>query len=177
MRFDVSGLLRRAIGATRSYEVDEEDVVVSDDGAQETVTGTAMLLRTNDGILVTADLALSGRSSCSRCLAELDLRLDLHVEEEFLPQADVDTGAALPPPEEPGAFLIDAEQILDLTEVVRQYRMMALPMQPLCRVDCAGICPDCGQDLNQGPCSCPQKKTDPRWASLAEIVEERRDKR
>jgi uncharacterized protein len=172
MRFDVSGLLRRPVGATVSYQIDEKDVVVSDDGAREAVTGTATLLRTKDGILVTAGLALSGRGTCSRCLAGLDLRLDLRVEEEFLPQVDVDTGAVLPPPEEPGAFLIGADQILDLTEAVRQYRMLALPMQPLCRVDCAGICPDCGQDLNQGACSCPREKPDARWATLAEIAKE-----
>jgi uncharacterized protein len=177
MRFDVSGLLRRGVGTVQTHLIDEKDVVVSDDDVREAVTGSATLLRTKDGILVTADLALSGRGSCSRCLADLELRLELHVEEEFVPQVDIDTGAALPPPGEPGSFLIDAEQVLDLTEAVRQYRMLALPMQPLCRADCAGICPDCGQDLNQGPCSCPREKTDSRWASLAEIVKEPRDHR
>ncbi len=177
MRFDVSGLLRRPVGATRRYEVDEKDVVVSDEGARETVSGTVRLLRTKDGILVTAGLAVSGHGSCSRCLADVDLHLDLRVEEEFLPKVDIDTGAALPPREEPGAFFIDPDQFLDLTEAVRQYRMMALPMQPLCRDDCAGICPRCGQDLNQGPCSCPQEKTDPRWASLADIVKAPHDRR
>lgn len=177
MQFDVSELLRRSVGATVAYQIDEKDVAVSDDGAREAVTGTATLLRTQDGILVTADLALSGHGTCSRCLAELDLRLDLRVEEEFLPQVDVDTGTTLPPPEEPGAFLIDAEQVLDLTEIVRQYRTIALPMQPLCRVDCAGICPACGQDLNKGTCSCPREKPDARWATLAEIAKEPRGQR
>lgn len=177
MRFDVSGLLRRSVGATRRYRVDEKDVVVSDEGAREAVLGTVRLLRTKDGILVTADLAVSGHGTCSRCLADVDLRLDLRVEEEFLPQVDIDTGAALAPPEEPGAFFIDPDHFLDLTEAVRQYRMMALPMQPLCREDCAGICPRCGQDLNLGPCSCPQETTDPRWASLADIVKAPRDQR
>jgi uncharacterized protein len=175
MRFDVSGLLRQDVGATESHRIDRQEVVLSEDGAPETLAGTAVLLRTKDGILVTADLALTGRASCSRCLAEIDLRLDLHLEEEFLPQVNVDTGADLPPPEDAGAFLIGTDQVLDLTEAVRQYRMMALPMQPLCRADCAGLCPDCGQDLNQGPCACPRERADPRWASLADIVKEPRD--
>lgn len=175
MRFDVSELLRRSLGATVSYQLDEKDVVVSDDGTREAVTGTAKLLRTKDGILVTAALSLAGKGTCSRCLAGLEVHLDIHVEEEFLPQVDINSGAALPAPEEPGTLLIDTDHVLDLTEAVRQYRMLELPMQPLCRVDCAGICPDCGQDLNQGACSCPRKKADPRWASLAEIARAPRD--
>ena len=44
---------------------------------------------------------------------------------------------------------------------------LALPMKPLCREDCAGLCPQCGQDLNEGRCSCVRENVDPRWAALA----------
>ena len=68
-----------------------------------------------------------------------------------------------------GALRIDAEQVLDLSEAVRQYRETALPMQPLCRPGCAGLCPTCGRDLNLGACSCPEEPADARWSALAEL--------
>jgi len=45
----------------------------------------------------------------------------------------------LPPPDEAGCFTIDEHQVIDLTEAVRQYALMAVPMKPLCREDCAGL--------------------------------------
>lgn len=48
---------------------------------------------------------------------------------------------------------------------------LGLPMKPLCREDCAGLCPHCGQDWNEGRCSCVHEKVDPRWAALAMLKE------
>ena len=48
----------------------------------------------------------------------------------------------------------------------REAVVLALPLAPLCRPDCAGLCPTCGADLNAGECSCPRGEVDPRWAAL-----------
>jgi uncharacterized protein len=66
--------------------------------------------------------------------------LILNVEEEYFPITDVNTGVPLPEPEEePEVFVIDEYLILDLSEAVRQYALMAVPMKPLCRPECPGI--------------------------------------
>jgi uncharacterized protein len=44
-----------------------------------------------------------------------------------------------------------------------------MPMKPLCKEDCAGLCTVCGKDLNQGKCVCTQEETDPRWAELLKL--------
>jgi uncharacterized protein len=92
-----------------------------------------------------------------------------NVEEEYVPSVDVQTGAALPPPEDAGAFTIDERHSIDLTEAIRQYALLTVPMKALCKQDCAGLCPRCGQNLNQGKCDCPAEETDPRWARLNEL--------
>jgi uncharacterized protein len=69
-------------------------------------------------------------------------------------------------PEDSGGFPIDGHHIIDMTEAVRQYILLTTPMKPLCREDCAGLCPVCGHNLNQGPCSCPPQGVDPHWAKL-----------
>jgi uncharacterized protein len=83
---------------------------------------------------------------------------------------DASTGESLALPADSDAFLIDSHQVLDLTEAVRQYRLTAEPMQPLCKPDCLGLCPHCGYNLNEGPCGCPRQETDARWAALAELA-------
>lgn len=56
--------------------------------------------------------------------------------------------------------------------VVEQVEL-SLPMKPLCREDCAGLCPQCGQDRNEGRCNCVTERVDPRWAALAVLKEPR----
>jgi len=95
--------------------------------------------------------------------------MTVKVEEEYFPTVDVVSGAPLALPEEPGVFTISEQHILDLTEAIRQNAIVAIPMKPLCREDCAGICPKCGKDLNQGECGCPTEEVDPRWAKLLKL--------
>jgi uncharacterized protein len=170
MRFHVAQLLKEGIGATRSYELHEADAEVADDGSRGLIEGSVTFLRTKSGILVRATLHLRCPDACSRCLAPVEVPLELQIEEEYLPTVDILTGTVCPRPEEPGAFVIDDHHILDLTEAVRQYRVLASPMQPLCRPDCAGLCPVCGQNLNEASCACRRDEYDPRWGGLAKLA-------
>ena len=169
MRIDVGQLLKSSIGETAAYQIDHWELAVAEGAPPELVSGVARLLRTQAGVLATVHLALRTRDACSRCLRDVDIPLEIDLEEEFRATVDVLTGAPLAPPEDRTAFVIDAQQVLDLSEAVRQYREVALPMQPLCRPECAGLCPTCGSDLNQGPCQCPREPADSRWSALAEL--------
>jgi uncharacterized protein len=161
---NVAQLLKSPIGSTRSYDIDE--TVKTGDGSSP-VRGVVTLLRTNRGILVTGKLDTDVELTCSRCLGRFRQPLALQVEEEYFPTMDVLTGAPVAvPDDEPGAFTIDDNNILDLGEAVRQYSLMATPMKPLCRADCPGICPVCGSNLNVVSCNCPRNETDPRWQKL-----------
>ncbi len=171
MRFHVADLLKDNVGATRSHEIHEVDAVVADDGSQGLLEGRLTLLRTKSGILARATLRLIQPDVCSRCLVPLGVPLELHFEEEYQPTVDIVTGAARPLPEDSGIFLIDEQHVLDLTDAVRQYRVLAAPMQPLCRPDCRGLCPTCGQNLNDASCACPREEYDPRWSALAKLAQ------
>ena len=108
--------------------------------------------------------------TCSRCLSVFDHPLALHIEEEYFPIIDVVTGLPLPLLDEPGAFTIDEDHTIDLAELVRQYTLLAVPMKPLCRQDCAGLCPTCGHNLNGGPCSCSLQRQGQHWSELKKLV-------
>jgi uncharacterized protein len=128
------------------------------------------LLRLQRSILVRCALDTEVALTCSRCLGRFRHPLKINFEEEFLPTVDVTSGVPLGPPEEPGAFTIDEHHILDLTEAARQYAVMALPMKALCDEHCAGLCPKCGQNLNQGKCDCPAQEIDQRWSELTKLL-------
>lgn len=167
MRINVSQQLKTPMGSVRNYEVSE--IVNLADG-RSMVKGQVGLMRTDRGILARCGLHTEVEVTCSRCLSLFSCRLTLNVEEEYFPIADVADDTSSLASEEPGCFTIDQHHVIDLTEVIRQYALLATPMKPLCRGDCAGLCPACGQNLNQGPCHCSPHRTDPRWSELSKLA-------
>jgi uncharacterized protein len=170
MRINVSQQLKSSIGSIRNYEVSE---VVSIAGGDSMVEGKVTLVRTDRGILTEATLHTEVEVTCSRCLSLFDYPLTLSIEEEYFPITDVVSGTSLSLPEEPGCFTIDEHHVLDLTEAIRQYALLVIPMKPLCGQDCAGLCPTCGHNLNQGPCDCLPQQADPRRSKLNKLALQR----
>jgi len=157
MQINVAQQLRLAIGTARDYEV-SETIDVTGDGNGSLIQGKVNLIRTDRGILVKGKLEADVELSCSRCLTLFNCPITLSIEEEYFPTIDMASGVSLPLPDEPGSFTINERHELDLTEAMRQCALLAIPMKPLCREDCAGLCPVCGQNLNQGACSCPPRE-------------------
>ena len=167
MWINVSQQLKTSIGTIRNYEVSE---IVNIASGKSMVQGEVGLIRTDRSILAKGTLHTEVEVTCSRCLSLFSYPLTLNIEEEYFPTTDVVSGASLPLPSEPGDFTTDEHHILDLTEAIRQYVLLATPMKPLCREDCAGLCPNCGHNLNQGPCDCLPQKVDPRWSKLNKLA-------
>ncbi len=172
MQFNVAGLLKDRIGATRSYEVDEQSLVSGQDTFQA-VRGPVHMLRTDRGILVRAEISGITSESCSRCLAPATIDASSTVEEEFVPVNSF--GNLLYPvagesegPADQDEFYIDDRNILTLAEAARQALVSALPMAPLCKPDCLGICPECAADRNVNPCSCAEQPRS-EWHELVEL--------
>jgi uncharacterized protein len=168
MDMNVSQLLLESIGSMRDYDID--DVIdITGEGNKSRVKGTCNFIRTQRSILVRCDLSTEVELTCGRCLQKFKQPIKIKFNEEFFPTLDVESGISMPAPEESSAFTIDEHHTLDLTEAVRQYAVMAIPIKALCRKDCAGLCAKCGKNLNQGKCDCPSDNTDPRWAKLADL--------
>ncbi|MFC2038584.1 DUF177 domain-containing protein [Chloroflexota bacterium] len=167
VQINVAQQLKSAIGLVRNYEIDEE---INIDGSQETIQGIITLTRTDRGILVKTELKKDVELNCGRCLNDYSQIVPVNLDEEYFPVTDVNTGSVISVPDEQGSFIIDENNILDLTEAIRQYILMAIPIKPLCRQDCAGLCPTCGADLNMGKCECPSVPVDIRWDALKKLA-------
>ncbi len=172
MRWNVAGLLKGPVGDTRQYS-ETEDLAELDEGVPATapLTGQVRLTRTDRGILVDAHLRTRVKLTCGRCVKEFEQDLPIDFTEEFMSTVDVDTGLPVAV-EDPEAFTIEEDHVLDLGEAVRQYGLLNLPIQAICRADCAGLCPVCGKDRNEGQCGCDLSEDDPRLAKLAELLDE-----
>jgi uncharacterized protein len=169
MEVNVSQQLKAPIGNVREYEISEISDILGQ-GIGTPVQGKVKFTRTNLGILVQGKLQAKVSVECSRCLKTFDYPLTINIEEEFFPVIDVNTGVPVDLPDDPGGFTIDDHHILDLNEAIRQNALLAVPMKPLCRKDCAGLCQICGKDLNKGQCDCEQPEIDPRWSKLADLA-------
>lgn len=150
MQFNVATLLHDPVGSVRHLVLDDEPAEVPDAGFAARTSGRVRLLRSQDGVLVHAELVVHPTLECARCLTAFAVTLPLTIDEEFRPVRNPVTGEAVPA--DPDDFRIDPRHHLDLSEAVRQYEEAALPIQPLCRAQCAGLCPVCGQNLNERRC-------------------------
>jgi uncharacterized protein len=112
-----------------------------------------------DGIVVTGRVATQWVGDCRRCLGPVTGTMDVVVRELYQPRPDNDD-----------AFAIDGD-FLDLEPLVREAVLLELPLAPLCRPDCAGLCPECGADRNETDCGHTEVSGDPRWAALEELRE------
>ncbi len=110
-----------------------------------------------DGIVVSGDITIPWSTACRRCLADVTGTAVVDVAEVY--QDDVSNEEAFP---------IEGDQI-DLAPAVREYVLIELPDGPLCRDDCAGICPVCGIDRNRATCHCDTTVRDDRWAALDDL--------
>lgn len=137
------------------------------------LVGTVTLLPQEDGCLVRGTLKGEVVVPCNRCAEDARLTIDSTFD-SFEPFPEEDETDA--PKEKEKAFdseaddlvvsLVDGAPVINLAGLLWEEFVLALPVRPLCRPDCKGLCPDCGKNLNEGPCSCVRDKGDPRLAAL-----------
>jgi uncharacterized protein len=139
------------------------------------IRGKIDIIRSGEDVLLSGGVAGSMRLRCSRCLSdftvEKEMNLDLRIRgggvtaefQDGSEQQDADV-----------VFVEDSE--LDPAEIILQELLLELPMKPLCREECPGLCPKCGALKGSPECKCgDNKEIDPRWEALARLKKKRED--
>lgn len=172
MRFRVADLLKSPLGTMRVIELDDGLTLEAEDALLTApVTGSLTLIRDPAGITVDGDLETRVELACARCLTPVELALEFRLTEHFRPTVAIPMGPPIDPnPDEEDEAItdLDAAHVLDLSGVLAQNLVLALPTTPLCRPECAGLCPDCGIDRNLTTCDC-RSAPDARWSALVEL--------
>lgn len=164
--YPLAGLLAEGPGSRRVFRL-AGIVIPLDEPLElaEPIDGVLRVARTNRGVLVDARLRTSLRAVCSRCLAEIEVPLDLEISEEVLPSVDILTGLPLDAATEPDVERLTSGHELDFGRLVRAAVALAEPIAPRCRPDCPGLCPTCGALAVPGHRH-PDDDLDPRLAPL-----------
>lgn len=110
-----------------------------------------------------ADVSFSLTMPCDRCGET--------VTRQFAPHFSHTLVRELASEEDDGELVLVADARLDLDGLLQEDILLELPVKFLCREDCAGLCPKCGKNLNEGPCGCDHREIDPRWEALKGLFE------
>lgn len=160
LRTNVADLLHRP-GSRRTLRIETPVAGLSVAGSavpeDEPVVVDVLLERVAEGIVVRGVVDAPWRAGCSRCLQPVTGSVHAEVRELFEPE-----------PLEGETYPLEHDHV-DLALPVRDAVLLELPVAPLCRDDCAGLCPSCGADRNTDPCTCALDTADPRWAALSQL--------
>jgi len=141
----------------------------------------ATLRKVSGGVLLTGQFQAEVSAPCKRCLAAASASLPVSFKLNLMPRdLAQDEGSEYVEggerPERAGSFrLEDADQewfdgkTIELDPILREQILLALPMNLVCTESCRGLCPVCGNNLNEKQCECQREAMDPRWMALKNI--------
>jgi len=107
---------------------------------------------------------------CSRCLEPVIIPLRADFKLVLKSCGPFAKAPGTSSEEEDLVLVADSDTSFDITGRVREAIILSLPIKPLCREDCKGLCPHCGANLNLKSCQCREQKLDPRWSKLKELI-------
>ncbi len=161
LRFNFGFLVEARIGTSRTIELDYPTIDV-EDLTLAPLQGVLEVTRTSEGVYLAGELHTATAVECVRCLEATQVELTVTLGELLY----------YPPWEAPeGELFIGEDGFIDLAPLVRELSLLEVPIQPICREDCLGLCQECGQNLNEGDCGCADEALDPRLAALKELLD------
>ncbi len=162
LRFNVGFIVHEEIGYSHDFTLEFPRLDLPPDLSVEQFRGSARFSRTPQGLLLDATLSASLPAECGRCLDELIQSISTTFTElyAFDPRSQTDSG-----------LLVPESGIIDLAPLAREYLLLAVPINALCRPDCAGLCPVCGENRNHVDCGhAAQSPVNPGLAQLNDLL-------
>jgi uncharacterized protein len=170
---NVAPLLKQPLGTRVDYEVRESPIDPRGenagllDAAIVDVDAKIRATHTNPGPFLEGAADARVAAQCARCLIPIDTPVHADFAEQYYATVPVETGVAVM------AAPLDAKTVgsdftVDLTPLLREELILATPLAPLCRPECAGLCPVCGEDQNLRP-HAHDEAVDQRWSALREL--------
>ncbi len=164
LRLNIGFILPLSVGSSREFLFECEQLHIPPDLDLMGLHGSARVTRTPQGLLVQVKMNAKTPSECVRCLNEFDQQLVIDFTElyAFSARSVSDSGLILP-----------ENGYIDLAPLVREYMLLEVPINPLCMLDCKGLCQVCGENLNENSeHDHGEEAIDPRLAVLKNLREE-----
>jgi len=164
------GRVRSIVGTTSNYELSTDKLELPDDLTINKPVRISMMVTNNGRILeLKGYINTELKANCHRCLTTVILPINTVIEEELVYFADLRYIGDYSQDEIEEKFLVFTNDIFDLTDLIRENIIAALPYKILCSEECRGLCVKCGQNLNIKECHCNTEEIDPRLAIFARL--------
>ena len=162
LRLNVGFVVHQSVGYNRDFSIEIEKIHLPPDLDLADLRGTARVGRTPQGLLVQVKMRAVVLSQCVRCLADFQQSLGIDFAElyAFSQRSVTDSDLILP-----------EDGHIDLSSLVREYMLLEVPIGSLCSPTCKGLCPVCGENLNESNCDHSPEGGDPRLAILKALLD------
>ena len=161
LRLNVGFLISAAIGTNRDFTFDYETMQVGDDLTLRQFKGTARFSRTPQGLLLQADFQGRLDLECVRCLTPYEQPLKWNLTDLYAFDRRSISESNL---------LVPEDGQIDLAPLLREYALLEIPISPTCKPDCKGLCPECGENLNETDCGHSNQESDSPFAALKDLL-------
>lgn len=165
--YPLASLLAEPAGTERRYEIHGATIALPDDlRLTEPIDGRLKVTRTNRGVVVDAAFSTAIAGTCSRCLRDMEIPLQVQLQEEVLPRIDIATGRPVHVDDEPEVARLTDHHELDFGALAAEAISLNEPIAPLCEPDCPGLCITCGERLGPAHAAHEDDDVDPRLEAL-----------
>ena len=141
-----------------------------DEAVQEVRVKVNKLEKIQNEILLRGNIKTQLELECGRCLKHFLYPVNENFQTIFQPFSPGSTEEEIELTKDKLDIEFYKDDVIDLTEIVREQILVSIPIMPLCDKACQGLCPKCGQNLNRNKCFCTIETIDPRWAKLQALA-------
>lgn len=163
LRLNVGFIAHQSIGYSREFPFEYPEIRIKPDLELVDLNGSAIISRTSEGLLLQVTASAYTTATCGRCLEDFSQKLETDFTELYYFASHVKEDTELIFPE---------TGIINLAPVLRDYLLVEVPINPICRPSCAGLCPVCGENLNLQPHAHADEDIDPRLAALKALLDQ-----
>lgn len=156
-------------GLTLNYEERPDALGMSASSFAEPIRVDLSVLLQGGDVFVQGRIRTEEILPCSRCLVEAHSPVCVDFHTAYIPLTQAPREEELQLRREDLDLIFYEADRIELSDLVRSQILLARPMRPLCKRDCRGLCPQCGQDLNVGSCACDLQPQDPRFSVLMKV--------
>ena len=161
-RFNVGFIIHEEVGYNHEFPFEFEKVILSDDLELRQLSGNVNVGKTPQGLIAQGAFSAETTVTCARCLTNFVQELDWEFTELYAFDNRSTTDSDL---------LLPEDAHLDVEELLREYALLEIPINPVCKPDCLGLCPECGQNLNEKDCGHRPEEPDSPFAKLKDLLE------
>lgn len=163
LRINLGFMLQQPAGASRTLDYDFGPVLLDGDLKLEMLKGRSDVSRTPQGLFIATRLQTVVETECGRCLQPISLPISTEFTEMFVfSRKD----------RSEDEHILPEDGFVDLGPIAREQLLLEVPINAVCRSDCAGLCAVCGANLNEEDCGHRSDPIDPRLASLRSLLDD-----